>query len=515
MKLFRHATLQQRVLAGFGAVIAVFTALTTFQVAQTTSIKETADDLYERNLVKGDAIHQVNRNYLRINRSALRASLSDDVAVDEQATKDIETYKTQMQHYLDIYSALIRDDEKTPLQQFEDNFNALVPLWDQQRQLASQDKRVEMNTLMKDKINPLSQQAGTAIDQLLTLNEQRSAARHTAIDSNFSRMRLIVLMLCVFVIAGALALAKFISTSVSKTVRRNADRLTENSSTLAATSQQLGAASEEAAIQARVVADTSDQVSGNVSTVATAMEEMHASIAEIAESAGSASQVAHEAMENVQATNATVGQLGTSSQEIGKVIEVITSIAEQTNLLALNATIEAARAGEAGKGFAVVANEVKELAKETSNATEEISRRVAAIQNDTQDAVTAMSQVSTVIERIKELQNGIASAVEEQTATTNEISRSITEAASGAADIATNISAVAQASNDIAEAANSSRLVATNLSSSAADLQALVGHHQSDGSPAVSSYIQKPRRTGLETDAPTDVVDRRVKQLNG
>ena len=120
-----------------------------------------------------------------------------------------------------------------------------------------------------------------------------------------------------------------------------------------------------------------------------------------------------------------MNKLGESSQEIGNVIKVITSIAQQTNLLALNATIEAARAGEAGKGFAVVANEVKELAKQTAKATEDIGRKIEAIQVDTKGAVAAIEEIGTIINQINDISNSIATAVEEQTVTTNEIGRSV------------------------------------------------------------------------------------------
>jgi len=146
-----------------------------------------------------------------------------------------------------------------------------------------------------------------------------------------------------------------------------------------------------------------------------------------------------------QSTNDTVAKLGTSSEEIGNVVKVITQIAEQTNLLALNATIEAARAGESGKGFAVVATEVKDLAQETAKATEDISRRVEAIQADTTSAVEAIAEISRIISDINDYQVTIASAVEEQTATTNEMSRSIGDAANGSANIAGNINVVAEA----------------------------------------------------------------------
>src|SRR5262245_25000627 len=200
---------------------------------------------------------------------------------------------------------------------------------------------------------------------------------------------------------------------------------------LTAVSQQMAANSEETAAQAGVVSAAAEQVSCNVGTVASAAEEMGASIKEIARNTNEAARVATSAVKVAEKTNATVTKLGESSAEIGNVVKVITSIAQQTNLLALNATIEAARAGEAGKGFAVVANEVKELAKQTAKATEDIGRRIEAIQGDTHGAVEAIGQISKIINQINDIQNTIASAVEEQTATTGEISRNVAEAAKG------------------------------------------------------------------------------------
>jgi methyl-accepting chemotaxis protein len=187
---------------------------------------------------------------------------------------------------------------------------------------------------------------------------------------------------------------------------------------------------------------------------------MGASIREIAQNASEAAQVASAAVATAETTNQAVSRLGESSTEIGNVVKAITSIAEQTNLLALNATIEAARAGEAGKGFAVVANEVKELAQETARATEDISRRVEAIQTDTAGAVDAIGEISKIISRINDYQLTIASAVEEQTATTNEMTRSVGEAAGGSAEIALNLSGVATATR----AANASVLEAQRAS---------------------------------------------------
>ena len=256
-------------------------------------------------------------------------------------------------------------------------------------------------------------------------------------------------------------------------VKENAQGLSSASEELAANSQQMVSNAEETATQAGVVSAAAEQVSKNVQTVATGTEEMSASIKEIAKNAQDAAKVASTAVKAAETTNATISKLGESSAEIGKVIKVITSIAQQTNLLALNATIEAARAGEAGKGFAVVANEVKELAKETAKATEDISQKIEAIQADTKSAVTAIAEISAVINKINDYQNTIASAVEEQTATTNEITRNVAEAAKGSSEIAQNITGVAQAAKSTTAGANDTQKASAELAKMAAALQKL------------------------------------------
>lgn len=271
-------------------------------------------------------------------------------------------------------------------------------------------------------------------------------------------------------------LAKFFAnlrTSVSN-MAQTAQTLASSSHELTAVSQQMASNAEETAAQANVVSVAAEQVSRNITTVATGTEEMGASIKEIAKNAHEAARVATTAVKVAEKTNATVAKLGESSAEIGNVIKVITSIAQQTNLLALNATIEAARAGEAGKGFAVVANEVKELAKQTARATEDISRKIEAIQGDTKGAVEAIEQIGKIINTINDFQNTIASAVEEQTATTGEISRNITEAAKGSGEIAQNITGVAQAARSTTEGASNTKSSADELARVAADLHKLV-----------------------------------------
>ncbi len=269
--------------------------------------------------------------------------------------------------------------------------------------------------------------------------------------------------------------------TLSKSVRsaleqigRNVSLLASSSEELNKVSQSMGSNADETATQAGVVSAAAEQVSNNVQTVATGAEEMSASIKEIAKNTAEASRVATSAVRTAEVTNVTISKLGQSSAEIGQVIKVITSIAQQTNLLALNATIEAARAGEAGKGFAVVANEVKELAKETAKATEDISRKIEAIQGDTNGAVSAIGQISQVIGQISDIQTTIASAIEEQSATTNEIGRTLAEAAKGSTDISKNICGVADAARATTEGATDTSKSAHALEKMAAELQTLV-----------------------------------------
>lgn len=292
---------------------------------------------------------------------------------------------------------------------------------------------------------------------------------------------------------------------LQQTIRQiaaNTATLADASTTLSATASQLAQSVERAGAETATANSAADAMAGkmeqastatatmseNIRTVAKATDEMTSSIAEIAGSAERAARVAGEAAGLTEQSNARIKQLGSAADEIGKVVEVIQDIAEQTNLLALNATIEAARAGEAGKGFAVVATEVKELAKQTGLATEDIRRRIEAIQTSSSDVITSIGQVSTVIGQVNEISRMIAAAVEEQSVTTRQIAHNI-GATSAAADtvlsgvnhattvtkaIAQNIHGVDEAARQTSDGARQTSIAGEQLAQLTDELNGLV-----------------------------------------
>jgi methyl-accepting chemotaxis protein len=263
-----------------------------------------------------------------------------------------------------------------------------------------------------------------------------------------------------------------------KEISDNSMVISSSSEELAAVSAQLNSYAEESSSQAHAVANTSASVSQSTQVVASSAEEFSASIREISINAMEASNVANKAVQIASNTNSQMAKLRNSSVEIGAVLGVISGIAEQTNLLALNATIEAARAGELGKGFAVVANEVKELARSTAKATNEIGNSINTIQSDAKSAIESLEEITQIINKISDISNVIAAAVEEQAATVGEISRSIFTSAAGSSEITQNIQGVADSSGKITQGSAEIQSSSVELARVSSQLRALVSRFE-------------------------------------
>jgi methyl-accepting chemotaxis protein len=231
----------------------------------------------------------------------------------------------------------------------------------------------------------------------------------------------------------------------------SAEDMTGGAEQSAEKADTVAAATEEMSVNMATVTEASEQAAQNVNIMASAMEEMSAAIQEIAGNTAEASNMTTEAVGYAKSSTEKVNHLGKAALEISKVTEVITEISEQTNLLALNATIEAARAGEAGKGFAVVANEIKELAKQTSDATSEIKNKIESIQSSTDETVADISKINSVIDSVNDIVSTIASAVEEQSVTANDISGNVHDAASGIGEVNENVSQASMVAGEIAK----------------------------------------------------------------
>ncbi|MEU2350139.1 methyl-accepting chemotaxis protein [Modestobacter sp. NPDC049651] len=513
-----------KVLTGVGAASLVAAVIGVSGLVALSAEAGTSERLYHEDVLGIDGITALISDVKDVANAQQAAVLATTPQATTDALQRSSEARDRFGDHLDDFLALDHPGEtEDALTEVEQTFTRAGQV--EQGLLASlaqQHDPAAWTAVHDAQVKPLYDEALAGLVELEELESADAAANAAQARADSARQRTFSVMVLVVGVLVALTIGLLVARGVARTVRRveevaqalargdltrstgmtSRDELgrmgaaidaalaqlrgvmagiVASSSTVAASAEelsasagQISASAEETSTQATVVSAAAEEVSRSIETVAAGSEEMNAAISEISKGAAEAARVAGGAVVEAGRTNASVQKLGDSSREIGEVVKVITSIAEQTSLLALNATIEAARAGEAGKGFAVVASEVKELAEETARATDDISRRVAAIQTDTGAAVEAIGRITDVVGSINDFQLTIASAVEEQTATTNEMARSVAEGATGASEIAANITGVSQASESTTAALGQTRIAVDELSRLASDLRVTV-----------------------------------------
>jgi methyl-accepting chemotaxis protein len=487
---------KRKLVGGFVVVNLVFVGLSAYQLHESDHLRSTAIANNAESLKTSDLAATLESSYLKISMTYSQAPGGDPLKIPALA----QVIADENKRLNDAMTEFASSAKGAELDQFNKAKASYAALSEAAAKTAQAKSAAEAAALSADTSKHHNEFMAN-LAALRQVNLDDSAATNEKLDKDFRSDLQITVGLLLALALGCLTFGWRIAKTVSNSFTTGANRLGVSAGKLGATSTRVNVSAEATVVRADQVNETSQEVRHSVNTVSTAMEQMQASIDEIARSTTEASRVAETAMQTVAQTNQRVQTLGASSVEIGKVIEVITSIAEQTNLLALNATIEAARAGDAGKGFAVVANEVKELAKQTAQATEEISARIVAIQEDTNGAVDAIGEISTVMSQISDIQSTIASAIEEQSATTAEISTNIVNAAAGVNDIAGSIDAVASAARDTLGEVSSTAAAAEEMNEIAAGFQNEVDGAEVSGARLVAARRNTRGRFGEDGPA--------------
>lgn len=459
-----------------------------------------------------DAIAALNKATNQFGREALALANSPEIRSELQAMLDTTAaYRTQVQAYLKEWNALqaLDADRSTAahaaVQRVNDTATAAMAETRSIAQSAAANLSTASTILWVGLLIVVA--AAAAISWFITrritqpINEVLTVVKAVA-GGDLTRNSTVSESDEIGELATAINTMSAELRTMMQQLTGNANSLASSSEEMSATSNQLASSAEEMTAQSSTVAaageqlsvnlnsmaHTADSLSSDANNVAAGIEEMSASVREVAQNCARESDIAQKANAKASETQLVMNKLGSSAKEIGVVVDLINNIADQTNLLALNATIEAASAGEAGKGFAVVANEVKALARQTAEATDKIATLIRDIQDNSATSLSAIAEVTTIIEEVTSIATSIAATVEEQSATSNEMAQTmakvstatndlaanVTEAASGANDVSSNIQGISQASASVAAGATQTNASSQSLAEMAANLNALV-----------------------------------------
>ncbi|WP_433362258.1 methyl-accepting chemotaxis protein [Actinoplanes sp. CA-142083] len=508
--------------AAIGLVVAVVVGIV--GILRMNTIADRADAIYRKSLQPLVVVQDVQQMIWHARWAGATANNSTTAAATAKTLTELaSTLFTQINAGIAGYLKLdVSSAERAGMAKVQDSWQQYLDVRAQLTTLQNAGKTAEYNQLRANGLNPPINDAVAAIENLKTLSQNNAAAASAAARSaaDNARLTIIATLVAGILLAGAIALLSArvltrrlgslaammsgmaagdlrsrqpdpgsdeigqMSRSAVEAVdhmRTAMQTLSDASSGLAQRSEDMQDASrnlaggvEQTSRRVNSIDQAAEAVTAGVQAVAGGAEQMGAAIREIAISASEAAKVASSAVDTAAEAEKLMTKLDASSAEVDSVVKTITAIAEQTNLLALNATIEAARAGETGKGFAVVAGEVKDLAQETAKATEEISRRIEAIQRDAKEAVESISGIGQIIGNINDFQNTIASAVEQQSATTKGMTDDLGRAAAGTGDISTQLADVVQVTSTTREAADATENAATDLARISTQLQDVI-----------------------------------------
>lgn len=534
MKLFTDVRIGKRLGIGYAVIMVLLVILIGVGLTLMSSMDDAMDRIVAVNRVKVKKANEVGNAMDGITIALGRLILERSPAQRAEERKIIEEEHAQYKKALEEMEKLeINEEGKKLIAKTKEAVLAAREANNKVIDLAMAGRSAEASDLFVKVSASNTKAVDAAVSELIAYQEKRTEFRYRQSQQSYATAKIVLIVIGVLAIAIGIYLAFATTRSITQPIAKGVTfatemakgdltqtidvrqkdevgtfaaalqqmgenlrsmfrdvgagvrRLSTSSSELSAIAQQMSSRTEQTSEKSKSVATAAEEMSSSMTTVAAAMEqattnlgsvatateEMTSTVREIANNAEKARGITNSAVGKATSITEKVNELGTSARDIGKITEAISAISAQTNLLALNATIEAARAGAAGKGFAVVANEIKELAKQTATATEDIKSKIEAIQASTQSNIAEVAEVSGIIKEVNEIVSTIAAAIEEQSVTTKDIARNIAQASQGIQEVNQNVAQSSAVSKQIAEDISGVNLAATDISTSSAHVR--------------------------------------------